>query len=127
MTVPGKLGTVVTMPPYVIEDPAPARDGCTVSSIFNPRWVFSGFAIVGGAVSFEVILQTDRGFQYPIPIYQGEPTKPGPGWYECDIGADGGNGLPLWPYECRFRYTPETKQLVLDAKWACQDLDVDHP
>jgi hypothetical protein len=77
----------------------------------------------------------DRGFQYPIPIYQGEPVKGEDGkegWYECEIGADGGNGLPLWPYKCRFMYEGQTGQgeagvLGLEAEWECRDLDGAHP
>jgi hypothetical protein len=130
ITLEGKLGTVVTLPPYSIEEPIPARDGCTLSSIFNPRWLFSSFRVDDAdssspAVSFEIILQTERGFQYPIPIYQGAALESG--WYECDIGADGGNGLPLWPYQCSFKYTPASKELVLKADWACQDVDPNHP
>lgn len=139
MPVAGSLGEVVTLPPYALEEPLPRRDGCTLTSIFNPRWQFSAFRIYdddngdngssAGSVSFEVILQAqDRGFQYPIPIYQGAPVESDDeGWYECDIGADGGNGLPLWPYECTFKYTRATNELVLDAKWACRDLDLDQP
>lgn len=123
---------VVTLPPYAIEDPAPAPDGCTISSLLDPRWSFSAFNIFdanssSSTVTFEVILQTDRGFQYPIPIYQGAPVEGNEGWYECDIGADGGNALPLWPYQCSFKYTAATQELVLDADWSCQDLDRDHP
>ncbi|KAL2185595.1 hypothetical protein L209DRAFT_452530 [Thermothelomyces heterothallicus CBS 203.75] len=143
----GSLGTVTTLHPYALEDPVvPTRDGCTLTSIFNPRWQFSHFATTayaddddddddekkGGsaaAVSFEIILAAeDRGFQYPIPVYQGgEEEGEEEGWYECDIGADGGNGLPLWPYRCSFRYDADGQELELKADWACQDLDREHP
>ena len=128
VTLAGKLGTVVTLPAYSIEDPVPSRDGCTLSSIFNPRWLISSFWVIDNAVSFEIILQTDsRGFQYPMPIYQGEAVAGSPGWYQCQVGADGGNGLPLWPYACTFKYTAATKEFVLKADWACQDLDAKSP
>ncbi|KAK4152588.1 hypothetical protein C8A00DRAFT_44343 [Chaetomidium leptoderma] len=130
ITLAAKLGRVTTLRPYVLEDPTPASprgDGCTLTSIFAPRWQFSAFQVNGGQVTFEVILNApDRGFQYPIPIYQGEKTEGG-GWYKCEVGADGGNGLPLWPYQCEFRYDADTKGLVLRADWECRDLDGVHP
>ncbi|KAK4248889.1 hypothetical protein C7999DRAFT_39887 [Corynascus novoguineensis] len=137
----GNLATVTTLRPYALEEPIPpTRDGCTLTSIFNPRWEFSHFQTTtsgdeteddstSGTVSFEVILAAeDRGFQYPIPIYQGEALEgEEEGWYECDIGADGGNGLPLWPYKCSFRYDAEGQGLELKADWACRDLDRENP
>lgn len=81
-------------------------------------------------VTFEIILMAeDRGFQYPILVSQGEAlTDEGnKGWYACDIGEDGGNGLPLWPYECIFKYDKEGSGLELRAKWKCTDLDRAHP
>jgi hypothetical protein len=129
---------VTTLRPYALEEPTPSTrgDGCTLTSILNPRWQFSHFGVTAGEVGFEVILAAeDRGFQYPIPIYQGEPVKGDgeeEGWYECEIGADGGNGLPLWPYKCRFKYEGQTGQgeagvLGLEAEWECRDLDGAHP
>lgn len=120
----------------MLEDPAPSQrgDGCTLTSIFNPRWQFSAFSVVDKAVGFEVILAAeDRGFQYPMPVNQGEPLAPeagdekDAGWFRCDIGADGGNGLPLWPYACSLRYDGESKELVMRAQWQCLDLDAGHP
>jgi len=61
-----------------------------------------------------------------MPISQGKVVGSGP-WYECEIGSDGGNGLPLWPYKCQFKYDAAKKELVLDANWECRDLDVRHP
>ncbi|KAK4238832.1 hypothetical protein C8A03DRAFT_14766 [Achaetomium macrosporum] len=133
VTLTGKLGTVVTLPPYSLEDPTPQSrgDGCTLTSIFHPAWQFSDFEVhdantSSASVTFEMILDAEnRGFQYPIPIYQGKPLDGG--FYQCDIGADGGNDLPLWPYQCSFKYTADKKELVLNADWACQDLDEAHP
>ncbi|KAH6848118.1 hypothetical protein B0I37DRAFT_432215 [Chaetomium sp. MPI-CAGE-AT-0009] len=135
--LPGTLGATTTLRPYALEDPAPGwaatpprGDGCTLTSIFDPRWQFSAFRVDGGAVSFEIILVAgDRGFQYPIPVYQGEAVEVEgeEGWYECEIGADGGNGLPLWPYRCSFRYEGEGGGLVVKADWECMDLDREHP
>ncbi|KAK4141971.1 uncharacterized protein C8A04DRAFT_30373 [Dichotomopilus funicola] len=134
---------ITTLPPYVLTDSIPIPpsrgDGCTLTSLFEPGWVFSAFQSVTTntttgdseeekeTVSFEMILAAqDIGFQYPIPIYQGEAGDE-EGWWACEIGADGGNGLPLWPYECRFKWDGETKGLVVDAKWECKDLDLEHP
>ncbi|AEO71843.1 uncharacterized protein THITE_117079 [Thermothielavioides terrestris NRRL 8126] len=140
----GKLGTVVTLQAYSLTDPvAPFGDGCTLTSIFNPAWEFSAFEVDdtnnggGGSndtsssasVSFGIILAAqNRGFQFPIAITQGNATAgAGAGWYECAIGPDGGDDLPLWPYQCVFRYTAATKELQLRADWACRDLDQAHP
>lgn len=84
-------------------------------------------------MSFEIILAAgDVGFQYPIAVYQGGEVEGEEGWYTCEVGADGGNGLPLWPYQCRFRYEEGGEEgkggaLVLEADWACKDLDREHP
>ncbi len=124
---------MTTLRPYSLEDPTPSSrgDGCTLTSIFSPNWQFSHFRLEDGRISFEVILTAvDRGFQYPIPIYQGKAVEGKEGWYECEVGQDGGNGLPLWPYACRFRYDGDSKNgggLVLDAQWQCEDLDEVHP
>ncbi|KAH6622647.1 hypothetical protein F5144DRAFT_656109 [Chaetomium tenue] len=137
----GQSGLTTTLRPYALEDPAPSwvstpprGDGCTLTSIFAPRWQFSAFRLDGGAVSFEIILRAgDIGFQYPIPVYQGAAVEgqEEEGWYACEVGADGGNGLPLWPYQCRFRYEEGAEgkggTLVLDADWECRDLDRVHP
>ncbi|KAK0736669.1 hypothetical protein B0T21DRAFT_384125 [Apiosordaria backusii] len=129
VTVIGTLGTVVTLAPYSIEDPVPSnQDSCTISSIFNPRWQFSYFSTYNNSISFEIILQTNRGFRYPNPVYQGKAT--GDGWFECDIGYDGGSQVPdgpLWPYKCQFAYDKETKELTLKADWECTELDPANP
>jgi hypothetical protein len=137
--LPGKLGATTTLRPYALEDPAPGwaatpprGDGCTLTSIFKPQWRFSSFRLDGGVVSFEIILAAgDIGFQYPIPVYQGAAVEGEEGWYQCEVGADGGNGLPLWPYQCKFKYGGGEEgsggELVLEADWACKDLDREHP
>ena len=141
VTVPGKLATVTTLKPFVIEDPIPGRDGCTLTSIFHPSWAFSQFSVTTLSSStsasssvpkqelfFNIILQTDsRGFQYPIPIYQGEAVSGQEGWYKCVVGQDGENAAPLWPYECSFAYNSSTKGLTIKADWACQEFDPAHP
>jgi len=129
--VEGKLMSTTSLPPYSIEDPLPVPDGCTASSIINPRWVLSHFTIdnttaTSPAISFNIILQTaNQGFQYPILIEQGKASSDG--WYECDIGQGGDTGQLLFPTKCSFKYAPETKQLALKADWLCSDLDHGHP
>ncbi|KAL1839316.1 hypothetical protein VTJ49DRAFT_1644 [Mycothermus thermophilus] len=129
VSVPGTLvQDPVTLAPYALEDPVlTASDHCTLTSILHPRWTFSHLALVGEKqeeVYFEVILEVDnRGFQYPIAVNQGEEVQGAEGWYECVIGDDGDNGLPLFPYWCQFKYERETKTLEMKAKWACNDLD----
>ncbi|KAK3313585.1 hypothetical protein B0H66DRAFT_629527 [Apodospora peruviana] len=135
VTVHGRLGPVVTLQPFVIEDPVPSRDGCTLTSMFHPAWAFSSFSVTtanatGGLpeLFFNLILATDsRGFQFPIPIYQGDKVAGQEGWYKCVVGTDGENAAPLWPYECSFKYVAERKELTLKADWACQEFDPDHP
>lgn len=147
VALPGKLGTVVTLAPYALDDPVPSPgDGCTLTSLFEPAWTFSSFEVDysddgstsssnttssgsgSPSVSFEIILDAaNTGLQYPIPITQGDAVKGSAGWYACDIGPDGGDDLPLWPYRCSFAYAPDTKQLQLKADWACRDLDRVHP
>ncbi|KAK3356420.1 hypothetical protein B0T25DRAFT_452307 [Lasiosphaeria hispida] len=127
----GKLVSEEPLPPYSIEDPVPRADGCTISSLLHPQWSFSAFQIAGSgatsSISFNLILATgSRGFQYPIEVYQGEKVGDS-SWFKCEIGPDGGIDLPLWPYECSFKYEPATKELTLNAAWACKDLDPDHP
>jgi hypothetical protein len=92
--------------------------------------------VTDGKVGFEVILAAeDVGFQYPMPIYQGEALEGEEGeegWYACVVGEDGGNGLPLWPYRCSLRYEAGEEggkggELVMRADWRCVDLDAAHP
>lgn len=114
----------------MLEDPTPSSrgDGCTLTSILNPRWEFSDFTVINEQVAFEVILMAeDRGFQYPMPIYQGEPLEDEEGWYACVVGEDGENGLPLWPNKCSLRWEGEARELVMRAEWECTDLDAAHP
>jgi len=137
VTLSGKPETITPLTPYSIEDPVPARDACTITSVVSPQWTFSHFTLTTEqdkttpVVSFDIILATqNRGFQYPIEIYQGAPVEGGSahdGWYECDIGPDGGNGLPLWPNKCSFKYDTETKDFTLRANWACEELDPENP
>lgn len=144
VVLPGKVAGVTTLKPFVIEDPIPSRDGCTLTSIFKPRWSFSQFSVTtihdtgaspGGAggkdkeeIFFNIILATEnRGFQFPIPIYTGEPVKGQEGWYRCVVGQDGENAAPLWPYKCEFKYDSATKELQLRADWSCVDYDPLHP
>ncbi|KAK4199481.1 hypothetical protein QBC40DRAFT_328607 [Triangularia verruculosa] len=129
ISLSGSLGTVVTLPPYSIEDPVPSNtDSCTVSSIYNPRWQFSYFSTYNNSISFEIILQTNRGFRYPNPVYQGKAR--GDGWFDCEIGYDGGSQVPdgpLWPYRCQFKWDGEGKVLELRAEWECTELDPGNP
>jgi hypothetical protein len=89
--------------------------------------------VTDGKVGFVVILAAeDVGFQYPMPIYQGDALEGEEGWYACVVGEDGGNGLPLWPYRCSLRYeaggdSGEGGELVMRADWRCVDLDAAHP
>ncbi|KAK3985429.1 hypothetical protein QBC44DRAFT_374158 [Cladorrhinum sp. PSN332] len=128
----GTIAQAVTLPPYAIEDPVPRADGCTLSSILNPKWTFSAFSLASDdlttTVTFEVILVTQRrGFQYPIAISVAIPHAADAVYYPCEIGPDGENEAPLWPYECSVKYAAEEKEIVLSAAWACQDLDDKNP
>ncbi|KAK4165465.1 hypothetical protein QBC43DRAFT_208397 [Cladorrhinum sp. PSN259] len=128
----GMIAQAVTLPPYAIEDPVPRADGCTLSSILSPKWTFSAFSLASDnmttTVTFEVILATQRrGFQYPIPISVAIPHGSDAVYYPCEIGPDGQNDAPLWPYECSVKYAAEEKEVVLSAAWACQDLDDKNP
>jgi hypothetical protein len=134
ITLKGKLGSVAALSPYSLQDPAPSGDGCTISSIYHPQWSFSAFEVDetvttgASAVSFNLILQTGNpGFQFPIAISQDTPVAGSSSWYHCAIGPDGENALPLWPTDCTFKYDKATKQLSLNANWACNDLDLAHP
>ena len=74
------------------------------------------------AVSFELILATEnRGYQFPISIAQGKALADG--WFQCEVGPDGGNGQPLWPETCTFKYDGATRELELKGEWKCGDLD----
>ncbi|KAK4223380.1 hypothetical protein QBC38DRAFT_517170 [Podospora fimiseda] len=124
----GSITQTAALPPYAIEDPVPRADGCTISSILNPVWTFSHFSLASNAetttVTFEVILATARrGFQYPIPVSVTIPHAGDAVYYPCEIGPDGENEAPLWPYECSVKYAADTKEIVLSAAWACHDLD----
>ncbi|CAP65119.1 uncharacterized protein PODANS_5_7010 [Podospora anserina S mat+] len=129
VSLTGTLGTIVTLQPYSIEDPVPAtQDSCTLSSIYSPKWQFSYFSTYNGSISFEIILQTNRGFRYPNPVYQGKSA--GDGWWECEMGYDGGAQVPegpLWPYKCQFRWDEGRKELSLRAEWECLELDAENP
>jgi hypothetical protein len=125
--------TDISLTPYSIEDPTPGPDACTISSIYHPQWTFSAFEIDteqdnSSSLYFEVILRTGSpGFQFPISIMQGAPVIGQSGWYNCNVGAGGDTGPPLWPTACTFNYKPATKGLTLKAQWTCSDLDEDHP
>lgn len=132
----GKLLSEAAIPAFSIEDPQPGADGCTISSIFQPQWSLSAFTIDGSAgpatanadqkVSFNIILATgSRGFQYPIYVTQGKAIEDG--WYECDIGPDGEQGPPLFPYKCSLKWDGEGSVLSLKADWKCVDLDAENP
>ncbi len=139
MVLKGKVLQEEVLPPYSIDDPLPLPDGCTLSSIFSPRWTFSAFEVDHNAsvavandgstssVSFNLILQTaNPGFQFPISISQ-DARVANSSWFKCAIGEAGGEGQILWPSECTFQYRPLTKELALKADWTCSDLDPDHP
>ncbi|KAK5651906.1 hypothetical protein OQA88_11565 [Cercophora sp. LCS_1] len=132
----GKLLSEESLPAFSVEDPQPGADGCTISSIFKPQWSLSAFAIDGKTgpatasaeqtVSFNIILATgSRGFQYPISVSQGKALTDG--WYECDVGPDGEQGPPLFPYKCSLKWDGEGKVLSLKADWKCVDLDGENP
>lgn len=151
--VTGHVTNTVALPAYSIEEPISAPDGCTVSSLLHPVWLFSAFGYeqkngssytsTVGNVNFDLILQTSNpGFQFPISISQGakwsgNTTLPYPvgnatstttePWYDCIIGNGGDDSPTLWPYACRFQYVPSTKQLTLLADWYCSDLDAKRP
>ncbi|KAL1902495.1 hypothetical protein Sste5346_001476 [Sporothrix stenoceras] len=150
ISVTGHVTNTVALPAYSIEEPLPTPDGCTVSSLLHPVWLFSAFGYeqkngssTVGNVNFDLILQTSNpGFQFPISISQGpkwsgNTTLPYPvgnatttttePWYDCIIGNGGDDSPTLWPYACRFQYVPSTKQLTLLADWYCSDLDAKHP
>ncbi len=78
-------------------------------------------------VYFEMILDTNRGFQYPIPVYQGKPVEGSAGWYHCIVGEDGENADPLYPHQCTLQYKADTKELTVKADWRCQELDPARP
>lgn len=143
LSLTGTISSTTTLAPYVLTDPRPTRDGCTLTSLLNPRWTFSHFRIYNGSVpspesippigvdpqtpiipqgvSFDIILAAEeRGFQYPIEVYQGEEKEGG--WYECVIGPDGENGVALWPYWCEFRWDGGTRELRIRARWECEEL-----
>lgn len=131
-TIPGTLTTTTPLAPYSITDPTAPRDGCTLTSLFNPAWSFSSFVVdetkTPSAVSFDVILATqNRGYQYPITISQGAAVAGQAGWFRCEVGPDGGNGQPLWPETCVFRYDGAAGEMELKAEWKCADLDPERP
>ncbi|KAK0726844.1 hypothetical protein B0T26DRAFT_636167 [Lasiosphaeria miniovina] len=135
-TLKGALVSQQSLAPYSIEDPTIMPDGCTIESVLGPQWTFSSFEVdtpdSGSSgppsVSFNVILQTqNRGFQFPLSIYQGAPIANSSAWYECDLGGGGNTGQPLWPIACSFQYTPATQALVLKADWSCSEFDPVHP
>ncbi|KAK4171118.1 hypothetical protein QBC36DRAFT_200002 [Triangularia setosa] len=130
----GKVGSIVTLPPYSLTEPVPRDNSCTITSILAPKWQFSAFEIVytpekeeWEAINFEIILATYTGFQYPIPVTVSRAAGREGGWFECVIGADGANDQPLWPYACLVQFNPETKELKLKADWQCKELDGDQP
>ncbi|KAK4184375.1 hypothetical protein QBC35DRAFT_540527 [Podospora australis] len=131
----GTLLTTTTLAPYSLEAPVPRADGCTISSILRPTWSFSAFEIASSnpedpsaweSVTFEIILATNnRGFQFPIPIsFRKDPTKE---WFPCEIGPDGENDRPLFPYKCEAQFDAATKELKLKADWECKEFDEEHP
>ncbi|KAK3366204.1 hypothetical protein B0T24DRAFT_711682 [Lasiosphaeria ovina] len=136
-TLKGKQLSQTPLAPYSIVDPVLQADGCTISSVLRPQWVFSAFEIdspagaTGGppsALSFDVILNSpSRGFQFPESIYQGEPLAGSDSWYKCELGGGGNTGQPVWPIACSFQFLPATKQLTLKADWSCSEYDPDHP
>ncbi|CAK7211578.1 hypothetical protein SCUCBS95973_001162 [Sporothrix curviconia] len=136
ITVQGRVTHTEPLPPYSIEEPQPVPDGCTVSSLLNPVWMFSAFGYdkknnatsAVENVSFDLILQTGNpGFQFPISITQGKHSGNSSSWYTCVIGNGGDDSPTLWPYACQFQYVPATKQLSLKANWYCSDIDAKHP
>ncbi|CAK7204241.1 hypothetical protein SEUCBS139899_006996 [Sporothrix eucalyptigena] len=136
VTVTGRVTHTEALPAYSIEEPQPVPDGCTVSSLLHPVWLFSAFgysqktnATTVSDVNFDLILQTGNpGFQFPISISQGTPYgNASSSWYNCVIGNGGDDSPTLWPYACRFQYVPSTKQLSLQADWYCSDIDAKHP
>ncbi|CAK7213090.1 hypothetical protein SBRCBS47491_001684 [Sporothrix bragantina] len=135
VTVQGQVLHTESLPAYSIEEPQPVPDGCTVSSLLHPVWMFSAFGYDQKKnstgvenVNFDLILQTGNpGFQFPISISQGKPWGNSSSWYSCVIGNGGDDSPTLWPYECRFQYMPATKQLSIKANWYCSDIDAKHP
>ncbi|OAA66648.1 hypothetical protein SPI_01224 [Niveomyces insectorum RCEF 264] len=150
IVVPGQQpGTVTSLPPYSIEDPLPTPDGCTVSSLVAPAWIFSSFELdrpagtndssissnssssAGGGnatVGFDLQFRTaTNDFTFPVSVYQGPPVseqQTSQPWYTCTFGPD---EVPLAPYTCSYTYDGATKKLTLAADWICSDLDPEHP
>ncbi|KAK1830985.1 hypothetical protein QBC39DRAFT_382765 [Podospora conica] len=133
VTVPGTVTATTQLAPYSITDPTPqARDGCTLSSLFDPQWRFSSFVVdetkTPAAVEFNLILQAQGpGFQGPITISQGAAVAGAAGWFRCVVGPDGELAPPLWPETCQFKYDGASGEFLLDAEWKCRDLDPERP
>src|SRR4051794_36056865 len=79
IAIKGKKLSESSLAPFSIPAPLPTADGCTISSIFDPKWSLSAFSLdaksgsvattSNGAVNFNIILATaSRGFQFPIAV-----------------------------------------------------------
>ncbi|KAK0641859.1 hypothetical protein B0T16DRAFT_496482 [Cercophora newfieldiana] len=151
--VSGSVTSRTALTPYSIEDPLPAADGCTISSVVSPAWTISNFEIVsspalGGGhdhggqtpsapstpatVGFNIKLNTQTNtFDYPVFVTNkgGAPTASGKdgdkeGWWPCTFGT---GEQPLTPRSCKFAYEEGEKVLKVDADWVCVDLDAGSP
>lgn len=121
------------LPPYSIGARVPGPDDCTITSILRPAWTFSDAWVTTTkdnvtTIQFFIIMRASTpGFQGPISVTQGKPVKGNETWFECELGDGGNTGSELWPTKCTMKFDPATKTLSLDAEWACNDLDPDHP
>ena len=129
----GGPATQASLTPYSISDPSPAADGCTVSSIFDPRWSFSAFEVDSNAasnasatVAFNIRI-VGGGFGFGSPLIVSQGAVGADGWSACELGPGGEVAKSGWPVDCSLKYDAATKKLDLKADWICSDLDPHHP
>ena len=129
----GGPATEAALTPYSISDPIPSADGCTVSSIFNPRWAFSSFQTDSDAasnastsVTFNIAIQ-GGGFGFGAPLIVSQGPVGADGWSPCELGPGGEVATSGWPVDCSIKYDVASKKLDLKADWVCSDLDPHNP
>ncbi|KAK4446952.1 hypothetical protein QBC34DRAFT_468682 [Podospora aff. communis PSN243] len=145
--VSGTLLSRTSLTPYSIQDPLPAADGCTISSVVSPAWTITNFEVVTppstpahdhghgapaapaapGSVGFNIKLNTQtNAFDYPVFATNRAVTLADKEtWWPCSFGT---GEQPLAPRSCKFRYEAGEEAVVrVDADWVCVDLDAGSP
>ncbi|KAK3389881.1 hypothetical protein B0H63DRAFT_428441 [Podospora didyma] len=149
ITVAGNVVSEQALPPYSIEDPLPAPDGCTISSIVAPSWTLSNFEVdkneantTGGhdhghtrrdidngpsaSISFNMKLNTKAvNYDYPVFVNHNDvQLADAEAWYPCSFGP---GEVPIAPKSCSFQYKEATSTLTIKVDWVCIDIDEAHP